>query len=123
MHQINDKFCGGSAIPEQYETDEYWSGSVTLGFLMRPHEQFQKKLARAKEMAGIVPGRKIIGMHVRHTDSCWESGRGSEGYCCPQFEDYMRSAQRMQDKYGVNEIFLATDNQHIIDHQVVDTPL
>ena len=65
----------------------------------------------------------MIGMHVRHTDACWvavevdlhqdedavqETGRATDGYTCNHFDDYMKDAELIREKYGIDTIFLAT---------------
>eukprot|EP00656_Telonema_subtile_P054565 TRINITY_DN8191_c0_g1_i4.p1 TRINITY_DN8191_c0_g1~~TRINITY_DN8191_c0_g1_i4.p1 ORF type:complete len:690 (+),score=134.24 TRINITY_DN8191_c0_g1_i4:229-2298(+) len=111
--------CVEAALPEEMEpADTNWQASAALKFVMRPNKIVRAELVRAKSALRWPSSGGVIGMHVRHTDACWEAGRSSQGYTCNQFADYMRDAQTLRDKYGVDTIFLATDNQYVVDHQV-----
>jgi len=55
---------------------------------------------------------QCIAVHMRHGDSCGKTDGYTHGHTrkCPTFEEYMGKARKMQSQYGVNHVFLATDD-------------
>ncbi|KAK3241966.1 hypothetical protein CYMTET_48308 [Cymbomonas tetramitiformis] len=66
--------------------------------------------AKAK-VGGFADGELMIGMHIRHGDSCLKTKKS--GKICHGIEEYMRAANEMQQLYQVSHIYLATDNPDI----------
>uniref|UniRef100_A0A7S0RP45 Alpha-(1,6)-fucosyltransferase N- and catalytic domain-containing protein n=1 Tax=Pyramimonas obovata TaxID=1411642 RepID=A0A7S0RP45_9CHLO len=78
-------------------------------FIWRPNTMLQRKVEEAK--ASVSWERPIISMHVRHGDACYDHRAQRK---CHEFEDYLVAARKIKERYGVRNVFLATDNVAVI---------
>lgn len=73
-----------------------------MKYVVRNTERFAAVVSKAKREISF--HRPIIAIQIRHGDACVvRSG-------CFSMDEYMAQAQRMKDKYGVTNIYLATDS-------------
>jgi len=56
----------------------------------------------------------IIGIHIRHGDSCSDPRPYTMRRCWPLAE-YMAHARRFKERYGVRTVFLATDDAEVAE--------
>jgi len=90
------------------ENGAFWYRTGLLRFLWRLKPGLLSRIERAKVAMGY--RRPILAIHVRHGDAC--SGRGVGGArTCFALEAYMAPARKFREKYGINRIFLATDDE------------
>lgn len=87
----------------------FWWVSQQMRFLFRLNEHVKKEVAATKKRIGWKDGVAVLGIHVRHGDSC-----KVRLHCWP-FEMYMEEARRLRSLYGVSTIYLATDSKAIIE--------
>jgi len=55
----------------------------------------------------------IIGVHVRHGDACMHATISQFRPQCVEWAAYLERIYEMRDRYGVNKVFLATDDHHV----------
>jgi hypothetical protein len=82
---------------------------VQIQFLVgRLSEKFSKKLSlsRLKHQLGFT--HPIIGLHVRHGDSCPGTPGAFTGRSCKGVRHYIEELEIMRSLYGINKVFLAT---------------
>merc|ERR1719230_262001 len=85
------------------------------GYIWRPSRRLQAKLDRALTETGMGEALKsglVLGMHVRHGDSCMDSYRGRS---CTPLAQYMKYAEELRHKTGVSTIYLATDADSVVN--------
>ncbi|KAK3250649.1 hypothetical protein CYMTET_39969 [Cymbomonas tetramitiformis] len=113
-------------VPKEYqELGYFWYHAQLLRVLWDPNHKMLARIARAKREIGLsrnLTSYNMIGMHVRHGDSCYARKQTKR---CPPFEEYLKHARSFRDKYNVSSIYLATDDaelaqrvrasKHIID--------
>ena len=68
---------------------------------MHEVDAFQKKVGWSKEA-------KVIGLHIRGSDSCAEAR--STKRVCDKLDDVIPDLQRIRQKYGIANVFVATDD-------------
>ena len=64
-------------------------------------DRFQKKVGWSKNM-------QTIGLHIRGSDSCKEAVQTKR--VCDTFDDVIPDLRRVREKYGIANVFVATDN-------------
>jgi hypothetical protein len=74
---------------------------------MRPAIDLQARLVKIKNMLGW--SGRVVGLHVRHGDSCADIARKQ---CIPA-ETYFEEAEKVAAKYKMEAIFLATDDPDV----------
>jgi hypothetical protein len=84
--------------------------AVLAQYFMQPDAATMQSIKQSTR--DIATPQPCIAMHMRHGDSCGKC----DGYTnchhhrkCPTFEQYMNKARKMQSLYGINSLFLATD--------------
>lgn len=80
--------------------------------MMRLNQKTIEELSlhRVKESIGFK--HPIIGVHVRRGDACHTTGRKNR---CRSFEEtYLPHIRTLSEKYGVNRVFLATDDDALL---------
>jgi len=55
----------------------------------------------------------VIGVHVRHGDACMHATISQFRPQCVEWAAYLERIYEMRDRYGVNKVFLATDDHHV----------
>ena len=94
-------------VPARWRQKGYfWWVSQQMRYLFRLNPHIHAEVQRVKQKLGFT--RPVIGMHVRHGDSC-----KVRLHCWP-FESYMRAAERLRGLYGVSSIYLATDSAEVV---------
>mmetsp|Transcript_89758 Transcript_89758/g.187528 ORF Transcript_89758/g.187528 Transcript_89758/m.187528 type:complete len:1250 (-) Transcript_89758:81-3830(-) len=97
-------------VPEQFQSmGLFWWTAQQWTWLLRPSAEVAAKVNSLKEAWGWEDKRPILGMHVRHGDSCMSSEGGRTGRKCEGIEVYMQAMSKM-DQYNYKTIFLATDD-------------
>ena len=94
-----------------------WYHSELAGYLWRPNPELSRRVEDIKRRIGY--RHPIIAMHVRHGDACRDI-YGSRK--CFKLGEYMAHAQRMKDRYGVANIFLATDDPEVVREAEAEYP-
>mmetsp|Transcript_7633 Transcript_7633/g.25898 ORF Transcript_7633/g.25898 Transcript_7633/m.25898 type:complete len:542 (-) Transcript_7633:985-2610(-) len=85
-------------------------------FLMTPNRNLEALLRRVKRR--IRYQHPIIGLHVRHGDSCpkWEDKHSHlPGAKCEKLERYVEEIREMKRRYGVTRVFVCTDDPAVIE--------
>jgi hypothetical protein len=103
-------------LPDRWKKREvgwFWWVSQALHFLWRPNKQMLLIVEMTKKKIGF--GGDMIGLHIRHGDSCTETESGRTKRKCEGLEAYMPSVEEISNKYGTNRIFLATDDDAVIE--------
>ena len=87
---------------------QLWASALTLAAVMRPSLDFDARLRKMKNIMGW--SGRVLGLHVRHGDSCADLARK---LCIPS-ERYLAEAERVAALYGIGAIFLATDDPDVV---------
>jgi hypothetical protein len=96
----------------QYNKGLFFFRSAIVAHMMRLNKKTIEELdlQRVKESIGFK--HPIIGVHVRRGDACHTTGRKNR---CRSFENtYLPHIRTLSEKYGVNRVFLATDDDELL---------
>ena len=109
----NDKRKRPLQVPGAYEgaATMAWYHSELVAYLWRPKPEVRNMVEDIKRQIGY--RHPIVGMHVRRGDACRDTERTPLSQCY-ELAAYMAHAQKMQDLYGVENIFLATDDPEVV---------
>jgi hypothetical protein len=103
-----DKYDSANGNWYRMEHGDLLFSSVLAQYFMQPDATTMQSIK--KGVNDLATPRPCIAVHMRHGDSCgkheYADGRARS---CPTFEEYMEKARKMQSLYGVNSVFLATD--------------
>ena len=107
---------------ERYRStfEDRW-GSLALGAALldvwwRPSEALRSLVdARLKEIfrGGAAEEWSCVAVHVRRGDACITPWRR-----CPPLEEYLVPARHLARRYGLRRLFIATDEQSVVDELV-----
>jgi len=92
----------------------FWVSQLSK-YLMTPNRSLENLLRRIKLAIGFQ--HPIIGVHVRHGDSCpkWEDAHSHlPGAKCESFEKYLLEMEAMRARYKTNRVFICTDDPGVI---------
>lgn len=88
--------------------------SRILSFVVRPSHALHSRIVAKKKRIGWDNAKRngVIGLHVRLGDSCAPPfGRFHEkGRTCDPLSAYMPSLRKMSSRYGIKNVYLATDS-------------
>ena len=100
----------GRVHPLERKWGHLWYSAQVIGFLFN-----KAPLRKGNEAFAARIGLKAgcIAMHVRHGDSCGATVHHLKRVCHP-LSAYVKRAREMIKKYGKRQIFIATDDPHII---------
>lgn len=87
----------------------FWWTAQQWTWLLRPTRELAERVATAKENYSWEDRRPILGIHVRHGDSCMSSEGSRTARKCEGLEVYMKAIDQLKE-YGYKSIFLATDD-------------
>jgi len=117
---------GGSGCPysfvnkrdERYKHGYFWWHAQYLNWLITEADNYKNTQGWAKEMGlDHLAGDTCIAVHVRHGDACMDPY--SKHRTCHSWTEYLAAIEEMERIYGNQKsIFLATDNQTIVDDAV-----
>lgn len=106
----------GVQVPTEYEDKGlFWWTSQEANFMFRPHDEFKQEIDALKRNLSWEANRPILGMHVRHGDSCLAKEAKRTARKCDGLDVYMKEAKKMKEKYGYKSIFLATDDVEVVE--------
>lgn len=123
MLDFSDKLLKGlswkihseKVIPERWRSKGYfWWISHNLGYIMRPSEYLKSEIRRhMKDLNwhSVHRDGPMIGMHVRHGDSCLKKEEKRMARFCDPVSKYMERAQDARELYGITRIYFATDSE------------
>eukprot|EP00747_Dinoflagellata_sp_TGD_P157842 gnl/TRDRNA2_/TRDRNA2_177776_c2_seq14.p1 gnl/TRDRNA2_/TRDRNA2_177776_c2~~gnl/TRDRNA2_/TRDRNA2_177776_c2_seq14.p1 ORF type:complete len:267 (-),score=18.24 gnl/TRDRNA2_/TRDRNA2_177776_c2_seq14:343-1143(-) len=101
-------------VPDEFKDKGlFWWTSQVWTYLLRPDRGLRAQLAGLKEHLNWEAHRPILGMHVRHGDSCHKAF--SKDRDCFPFETFMSKAREFAMLYGYKSIYLATDDADVWD--------
>ena len=109
----NVKNYYSSQSPSSTSTLSYTKGlfffrSAIVARMMRLNQKTVEELNLRAVKESIGFKHPIIGVHVRRGDACHTTGRKNR---CRSFEEmYLPHIRTLSEKYGVNRVFLATDD-------------
>ena len=109
----NVKNYYSSQSPSSTSTLSYTKGlfffrSAIVARMMRLNQKTVEELNLHAVKESIGFKHPIIGVHVRRGDACHTTGRKNR---CRSFEEmYLPHIRTLSEKYGVNRVFLATDD-------------
>ena len=107
---LSSSSSSGSML--QYNKGLFFFRSAIVARMMRLNQKTIEELSlhRVKESIGFK--HPIIGVHVRRGDACHTTGRKNR---CRSFEEtYLPHIRTLSEKYGVNRVFLATDDDALL---------
>ena len=93
-------------VPDQ---SYMWYSSQLLARFWRLNTRTKEYVDRVEREIGLT--YPAIAMHVRHGDACQDPVKQR---VCQPLSEYMVAAREMRKQYGVNTIFLATDDEQVI---------
>ena len=99
----------------------FWWSSTLLSYLTRPSERLRIEVDAAINSTGLgdamSKGELILGMHVRHGDSCGKDAQRTGRFCEP-LSVYMGAVKQlsrdMKHPSRVATIYLATDSEEVM---------
>ena len=116
LHGFRDGFA-----PAAYaQHGSFWFHSQLLDFIWRLSPDLAVAFDEERAQLGLGE-HPVIGMHVRRGDKCGElEGEGAPrgvrpALCDLTMTDFELAAQRMRTRYGVTQIFLATDSLDAVE--------
>eukprot|EP00924_Labyrinthula_sp_SR-Ha-C_P001452 augustus_masked-scaffold_55-processed-gene-0.4-mRNA-1 protein AED:0.09 eAED:0.10 QI:0/0/0/1/1/1/2/0/574 len=89
-----------------------WEHAHYLYFLHKDAPQLPE-IERRLSKSGFSSGKRSVGMHVRHGDSCHDKYQTHR--TCLDLDAFMKAVQKLEAKYGkYDQIFIATDDEKVI---------
>jgi hypothetical protein len=109
----------GAAIPEPFrQLGAFRWVSALLAELTRPNRWLASRLEAAAAESGLATalanGEVVVGMHVRHGDSCSAAEAVRTCRSCDPLETYLRAIGGYAAAAGASAVFLATDSADVI---------
>ena len=89
-------------------------GAALLHLLVSTPRKAIRELL-ALRLATLSPIRRYIGMHVRHGDKAYE-------FALLPFSGYMDQVKTLSQTHGIRDVYLATDNSSILEHELTHYP-
>jgi hypothetical protein len=97
----------------------FWWTSQLLLYATRPSESLQLDLVRRAEQSGLsgalASGVRVIGVHIRHGDSCGTRERRRMARTCAPLGDYLEPVRALARRLDTRTIFLATDDASVLE--------
>ena len=107
---------GKAPVPGEFaERGLFWWTSQQLAFLLRPDDEFVSVISKLKTDLRWEAHRPILGIHIRHGDSCSPDQVELKARTCEDLDVYMYHARNLSLKYGYKSIFLATDDPKMVE--------
>ena len=91
-----------------------WWRAQVLSFLMEPNAALRRRLRHVKNLIGY--SHPIIGLHIRHGDACTHASLSNYRPGCKSVDDYLEMVAQVGAKYDVTKVFLATDDDSVLQH-------
>jgi hypothetical protein len=109
----------GASIPEPFrQLGAFWWVSSLFAELMRPNAELAARLDAAAAESGLAAalanGEVVVGMHVRHGDSCSAAEAARTCRSCDPLETYLRAIGSYAAAAGASAVFLATDSADVV---------
>jgi len=108
--------------PEFADQGLFWWTSQQFAWLLRPDDAFREHLAELKGSFGWEQSRPILGLHIRHGDSCNPHQEVVGLRKCQGLEAYMPAIRKLAGTYGYKAIYLATDDAEVMRRAPADFP-
>jgi len=93
----------------------FWWTSSLLAYVTRPSVLLARDVERRAEAAGLTAalasGVKVIGLHVRHGDSCLPKEKRRMARTCSPVKEYLEHLRSLAAQLGTTAVFVATDDQ------------
>jgi len=96
----------------------FWWTAQMLAYVLRPRADLAAEVSAMAERTGLAAALReggVLGMHVRHGDSCLVAERLRTQRTCSPLHDYVRHARRVGAVAGTRTIYLATDSAQVIE--------
>eukprot|EP00281_Chroomonas_sp_CCMP1168_P016142 CAMPEP_0206213320 /NCGR_PEP_ID=MMETSP0047_2-20121206/1060_1 /ASSEMBLY_ACC=CAM_ASM_000192 /TAXON_ID=195065 /ORGANISM="Chroomonas mesostigmatica_cf, Strain CCMP1168" /LENGTH=544 /DNA_ID=CAMNT_0053635463 /DNA_START=142 /DNA_END=1774 /DNA_ORIENTATION=- len=103
-------------IPPAYRAYSHgvlWWYSQLVGFVIRPNERLLSMIRGMKNMIGY--SHPVLGVQVRRGDSCAHAGSSTIRPPCQSIDTYIALSEKFISAYGYKQIFLATDDQEVVE--------
>lgn len=109
----------GAAIPEPFrQLGAFWWVSSLLAELTQPNAELAARLDAAAAESGLAAalanGEVVVGMHVRHGDSCSAAEAVRTCRTCDPLETYLQAIGSYAAFVGASAVFLATDSADVV---------
>lgn len=95
----------------------FWWSAQMLAYVLRPRADLAAEVAAMAELTGLAGALRegdVLGLHVRHGDSCLDVERLRTQRTCSPLHDYVLHARRVAAVAGTRTIYLATDSAHVV---------
>jgi hypothetical protein len=104
------------AVPDPYTgKGSFWYRMVQIHFLIgNLSSKLRDKLSLEKLKQDIGFSHPIIGLHIRHGDSCPGTPGAFTARSCKGVNHYIQEVETMSKLYGIKSVFLATDDQKVV---------
>jgi len=110
---INTKdYCGGVSSMWGGLRVRGVAGAQLTSWLMRPRPEWSARIRAIKNAIGF--SHPIIGLHIRHGDACTHGHLSNYRPPCLGVAEYVVVLREMQNKYGVRNVFVATDDTEVL---------
>jgi hypothetical protein len=104
------------SLPQLAHLGSFWLESQVLHYWWQFTTRTAAFVAKKRAQAGVSFRRPTIGMQVRRGDACKADAGDGHGRFCPSLrQSYLPIARKMQSVYGVDRIFMATDDQRAVE--------
>ena len=106
---------GVSPIPAEWRgLGHFWWTAHLLRLLARPSARLRARVAEEMRSSGLRAavdgGTPVIGMHVRHGDSCIAAEAARTKRACEPLSAYVDAITPFAEAHGARTIYLATDS-------------
>lgn len=89
----------------------FWWESHVMAWLLRPELGLATHVKQIKQ--SMDQWRPVLGLHVRHGDSCLRSEEARTARKCDSLSSYLKQVARMS-MYGYKAIYIATDDAEVL---------
>lgn len=106
-------------LPAQYRSlGLFWWTAQLYARLMEPNPAFKAMLQSALELTGLKSALEsheiVVGIHVRHGDSCLEVERSRTARVCEPLSVYIDAIKQYLAAIGCRTLFIATDSEVVL---------
>lgn len=109
----NSRYGGGGRTDGSKGT--FWWRAHLAWFVMQPSVSLSASIRQAKASMGWATGRGgVLGVQVRHGDSCIHAKISNFRPECAPFGAYRERIVDMVRRYGVTKVFVATDDPEVV---------
>lgn len=105
--------CNTSGVPLIKDQGLFWWETHVMAWMLRPKSSLATHFKGVMESMEWDQWRPILGVHVRHGDSCMRTEQRRAARKCEGLSRYLKEVKQMT-KYGYKAIYIATDDKDVV---------